>query len=301
MISLDDFPKVKGSLEENVPLNKKAFFGTSGKAEFLFKPADMDDLVFFLRGLPKGIKVTPLGMLSNVLIRSGGIDGVVIILGDWFKKSFVEENVLEVGAGISCSQLSTIAMDHELGGLEFLMGLPGSVGGAIKMNAGCFGSEISDVLIECETIASNGSVRWFKVEDIKASYRSSAISDDSIITRAWFRGNQNVRYSIPKKVREVAEMRKNTQPYGVLTCGSTFKNPTGFKAWKLIEEAGCRDISIGGAKLSEKHCNFIVNDGTATPEDIENLGNQIAQKVLEKTGVKLEWEIVRLGKVNTRL
>ena len=299
MIKLEDFPNVKGSLEANAPLNKKSFFGAAGRAEFLFKPADMDDLVFFLRGMPKGLKITPLGMLSNVLIRSGGIDGVVVILGDWFKKSFIEENVLEVGAGLSCSQLSTIAMDHELGGFEFLMGLPGTIGGAIKMNAGCFGSEICDVLIECETITSNGNVKWFKAKDIAASYRKSEIPDDSIITRAWFKGVQNVRYSIPKKVREIMDMRSAAQPKGVLTCGSTFKNPEGMKAWKLIEDAGCRDMRIGDAHLSEKHCNFIVNDGDATPEDIENLGDKIAQTVLEKTGVQLEWEIIKLGKMNS--
>lgn len=296
MSIIERMPKVNGKLQANAPLGKKSHFGVGGAAEVLFEPLDMDDLVFFLRRVPKDIPVIPLGAMSNVLIRESGIDGVVVILGDWFKKVYVEDGVLEVGAGVPCSKLSTVAMDHELGGLEFLMGLPGTVGGAIKMNAGCFGSEISNVLIECEGITTSGKVEWFKVKDIGATYRHTEIADDCIITRAWFRGNAGVNYSIPKRTREFMEQRRSSQPLGVRTCGSTFKNPEGLKAWQLIEKAGCRGLRVGGAQISEKHCNFIVNTGDATANDVEDLGEKVIREVFEKTNVQLDWEIVKLGR-----
>ncbi len=297
-MKLNEFPQVKGILRENVSLSEKTFLGVGGRAEFLFEPADMDDLVFFLKEIPETIKVTPLGSMSNVLIRSKGIDGIVIILGDWFKNIFIEDNILEVGAAVLCSKVSTFAMDHELGGMEFLMGIPGTIGGAIKMNAGCFGSEIVNILVECEGILSDGNVKWFKKDDIGASYRHTSIPDNCIITRAWFKSTPGVNYSIPKRVKEIIEQRKSSQPIGVRTCGSTFKNPDGFKAWQLIEQAGCRGMKLGGAQVSEKHCNFIINTGNATAEDVEILGEQVVQKVFDKTGVKLEWEVIKLGNSN---
>lgn len=296
MSIIDRMPKVSGTLKKNAPLGKKSHFGVGGVAEVLFEPADMDDLVFFLRRVPKDVPIAILGAMSNVLIRDGGIEGIVILLKDWFSKVFVEGEIMEVGAGVPCSKLSTFAMDHELGGLEFLMGLPGSVGGAIKMNAGCFGSEISDVLVECEGITTSGQVQWFKVGDIGASYRHTNIPDDCIITRAWFRGMSNVNYSIPKKTRDLMKQRRDIQPVGARTCGSTFKNPEGYKAWQLIEQAGCRGLRVGGAQVSEKHCNFIINVGDATASDVEKLGEKVAQEVFDKTHVQLEWEIVRLGR-----
>ena len=295
MIVINELPAVRGVLRENAPLGKKSFFGVGGPARVLFEPKDMDDLISFLRNMPEGLPIVPMGTMSNVLIRSGGIDAIVIILGEWFRNFFVEDGVLEVGAGICCSKLATIAIDHELGGMEFLAGLPGSVGGAIKMNAGCFGSEMAEVLIECEGIEASGNVRWFKAKDIGASYRHTNIPDDCIITRAWFRGIRNVNYSIPKKTNEILEKRKLAQPLGSRNCGSTFKNPEGSKAWQLIDKAGCRGLTVGGAQISEKHCNFIINTGNATADDIEDLGELVIEKVLEKTGVKLEWEIIRLG------
>ncbi len=296
MSIIERMPKVNGKLQANAPLGKRSHFGVGGVAEVLFEPLDMDDLVFFLRRIPKDIPVVPLGAMSNVLIRESGIDGVVVVLGDWFKKVYVEDGVLEVGAGVPCSKLSTVAMDYELGGLEFLMGLPGTIGGAIKMNAGCFGSEISNVLIECEGITTSGKVEWFKAKDIGATYRHTEIPDDCIITRAWFRGIANVSYSIPKRTREFMEQRRASQPLGVRTCGSTFKNPDGLKAWQLIEKAGCRGLRVGGAQISEKHCNFIVNTGNATADDVENLGEKVIHEVFEKTNVQLDWEIVKLGR-----
>lgn len=292
---INSLPLVRGQLQEKVNLSKKSWFGAGGQAEVLFIPEDMDDLLYFLRNVPEEINITILGAISNVLIRNGGIKGVVIMLGNWFKKIFVEENILEVGASVNCSKLSTAAMDAELGGLEFLMGLPGTIGGAIKMNAGCYGSEISDVLIELEAVSTSGNIKWFTKNDLKFEYRKSSIPDNLIITRAWFKGTSNVNYSIIKKTNSIIEKRKGSQPLNKRSCGSTFKNPIGKKAWELINNAGCRGMKIGGAAISEKHCNFIINEDNATPDDIENLGEKIIQKVYENCGVKLEWEVIRLG------
>lgn len=294
MISLKELPEVKGKLHENVSLSKRSFFGSAGSARFLFEPLNMDDLVFFLRNIPQGLNVIPLGAMSNVLVRSGGIDGVVIVFGEWFKKIYENDEIFEVGCAVPCTKLSTLAMDRELGGFEFMMGIPGTIGGALKMNAGCFGSSICDLLVECEGVTSEGEIKWFKKKDLNAGYRHTDIPDDCIITRAWLKGTP-VKYSIPKKVNELMAQRRDSQPLGAMTCGSVFKNPEGFKAWQLIEEAGCRGLKIGDAQVSEKHCNFIVNNGEATPEDIENLGELVIQKVLDSCGVRLEWEIVRLG------
>ncbi|GHT91012.1 UDP-N-acetylenolpyruvoylglucosamine reductase [Alphaproteobacteria bacterium] len=296
MSVFDGFPPVRGILQEKVDLAKKSRFGVGGSAEILFTPEDVDDLVFFLRNIPEGYPITILGAMSNVLIRSGGIDGIVIMLGNWFKKIFVEDGILEVGAAVNCSELSTVATDSELGGLEFLMGLPGSVGGALKMNAGCYGSEISDALVEFEAVSTDGRIKWFKASEVDFGYRTSGISDDVIITRAWFRGLQDVDYVISKRNNEIIKKRMDSQPLNKRSCGSTFKNPEGKKAWELINAVGCRGMRVGGAVVSEKHCNFIINDGSATPEDIECLGINVIDKVQQMTGIKLEWEVIRLGR-----
>ncbi|MBQ7674343.1 MAG: UDP-N-acetylmuramate dehydrogenase [Alphaproteobacteria bacterium] len=293
---IDSLPIVRGVLQRNFPLSKKSWFGVGGPAEVLFTPEDIDDLVFFLRNTPENIRITILGAISNVLIRDGGIDGVVILLGDTFKKIYVEDDIIEVGAGVNCTRLATVAMDAELGGLEFLMGLPGTVGGALKMNAGCYGSEISDFLIEFEAVTTSGQIKWFTKKDIKFEYRKSSISDDLIVTRAWFKTSSQVNYSILKKVNSIIEKRKQSQPLNKRSCGSTFKNPTGKRAWELIEKAGGRGMRVGGATVSEKHCNFIINDANATASDIETLGEKIAQKVFETSGIRLEWEVIRLGR-----
>ncbi|MDR0677657.1 MAG: UDP-N-acetylmuramate dehydrogenase [Holosporaceae bacterium] len=295
MSIISKLPPVKGVLQENVDLGRKSFLGVSGTAQILFTPTDIDDLVFFLRNLPKDFQVTVLGAMSNILIRSGGIRGIVVVLEEAFNKIFIEDNVIEVGAAVFCSKLSTAAANHELGGLEFLTGIPGMIGGAIKMNAGCYGANISDIFIECEGVNLSGQVKWFNPENIEFGYRSSSVSDDIIITRAWFRGMQNVDYIISKKMNEISSKRKNSQPLDKKSCGSAFKNPDGYKAWKLIEAAGCRGMKVGGASISDKHCNFIINYDNATANDVEELGNRVIQKVLENSGIRLEWEIVILG------
>lgn len=293
---MERLSKIRGELHENADLKEFAWFGTGGKAELLFIPADMDDLITFFKLVDKEIPITIIGATSNILVRSGGIDGIVIKLGKWFKRSFVEDNIIEIGAAASCSELSILAMDKDLGGLEFLSGIPGTVGGAIKMNAGCYGSDVFSTLVEFEALTYSGTVKWCKAHEIKFEYRKTDIPSTWVITRAWFRGVSNVDYSISKKVREVIVKKQETQPLDKYSCGSTFKNPKGYKAWELIEAAGCRGMRLGGAMVSNKHCNFIVNDGNAVPEDIENLGEMVVKKVKENSGITLEWEVIRLGK-----
>jgi UDP-N-acetylmuramate dehydrogenase len=300
MSLIEKFPPVRGSLKENAEIGKKSFFGVGGRAEVLFAPEDIDDLVDFLSGLPEGTLITILGAMSNVLIRSGGISGASIILGKGFEQIFVEKDAIEVGAAVRCAKFSSVATDREIGGFEFLTGIPGTVGGALKINAGCYGSEISNMLIECEAVDFTGNVRWLKTGDVDFGYRTSNIPDDLIITRAWFRGTSGVDYSVLKKVAEIVSRRKDSQPLNKRSCGSAFKNPNGHKAWELIDKAGCRGMRMGGAVVSDKHCNFIVNEDNAIADDIEDLGESVIQKVWENSGVRLEWEIERLGNRSER-
>lgn len=295
MSLLERFSKIRGELQENADLGEISWFGTGGNVDLLFIPADMDDLATFLKLLPKNTPITVLGAMSNILVRSGGIRGVAIRLGKWFKQIFLQNNVIEVGTATGCAELAIFAMDRELGGLEFLAGIPGSLGGAIRMNAGCYGSEIFNTLVEFEAVDFQGNLKWCKAEDILSEYRKTNIPDDWIITRAWFRGLPEVDYSISKRMREYVQKKQETQPLDKHSCGSAFKNPNGKKAWELIEQAGCKGMKLGGAMVSTKHANFIVNNGNATPDDIENLGEEIIKKVKENSGITLEWEIIRVG------
>jgi UDP-N-acetylmuramate dehydrogenase len=296
MSVIGKFPSVKGVLRENADIGKKSFFGVGGVAEILFIPEDMNDLILFLKNMPEDLPITVLGSMSNVLIRSGGIRGVVIMLGSFFNRIFVEDKVVEVGSAVSCGKLSSVAMNHELGGFEFLMGIPGTVGGAIKMNAGCYGSSIGDILVEFEGVNLAGQIKWFKSSDIGFKYRNSGLPKDLIVTRAWLRSEKEANYSISRKMNDIVAKRSISQPLNQRSCGCAFKNPEGQKAWELIDAAGCRGMKLGGAVVSQKHCNFIVNEGDATPENIEELGELVIQKVFENSGIRLEWEIIRLGK-----
>lgn len=295
MSLLEKFSKIRGELQENANLGEISWFGTGGNADLLFVPADMDDLATFLKLLPKNTPVTVLGAMSNILVRSGGIRGVAIRLGKWFKQIFLQDNIIEVGTATSCAELAIFAMDRELGGLEFLAGIPGSLGGAIRINAGCYGSEIFNTLVEFEAVDFQGNLKWCRAEDIQSEYRKTNVPGDWIITRAWFRGLSEVDYSISKRMREYVQKKQETQPLDKHSCGSAFKNPSGKKAWELIDQAGCRGMKLGGAMVSNKHSNFIINNGNATPDDIESLGEEIIRKVKENSGVTLEWEIVRVG------
>lgn len=292
-----NLPKTSGELLFNEPLKNMVFFGVGGNADIFFQPANTDDLSSFLKELDCNIPVTVLGAGSNVLIRDGGIRGVVISLGKAFDKCYVENGVIEAGAYARATRLSTLAADNCLSGFEFLVGIPGTIGGALKMNAGCYGNSIEDIFVEAEGFSRRGENIWLTKKDLKFMYRSSSIRDDIIITRVWLRGVPDYPFKIVKRTQDVLAKRKKSQPLTEMSCGSTFKNPecTDKKAWELINEAGCRGMRFGGAMVSDIHCNFIINTGSATANDIEKLGEAVVQKVYEHSGVKLEWEVVKLG------
>ncbi len=292
---LSDLPKVRGTLKKNYSLKHLAWLKIGGNAEVFFRPADTDDLRLFLKDKPADVPVTIIGNASNVLIRDSGIEGVTIHLGDWFNNVYKAGDVLEAGGSTSCRELSRQAADFGIAGFEFLSTIPGSVGGALRMNAGCFGCEIKDLFIEAEGMTKNGIVKWFSTDNLKFSYRTSSLPEEIIVTRIWLKGRLDSPEIIEEKMRHFEQTRKASQPVGVLTCGSLFKNPAGYKAWELIDKSGCRSIKCGDAGLSDKHCNFLVNHGNATSNDVENLIKLISEKVLEKTGIQLESELIILG------
>jgi UDP-N-acetylmuramate dehydrogenase len=281
-------------MEAQIPLSSMTYFHVGGNAEVFFEPADSDDLIHFLRKRPKSIPVTMLGAGSNVLIRDGGIPGVVIHLGNWFKRIFKEGTTFEVGAGVLVAGFAEKAAHQGVSGFEFLSTIPGTMGGSILMNAGCFGKEIKDILIEAEALDFQGRVHWMQAQELELSYRKSTIPKDWIIVRAWVRGNVLAPNLILKCAEELRTLRAAHQPEGY-TAGSAFKNPEGKKAWEVIESAGFRGMRKGGACVSEKHTNFLMNVDQASAADIESLGEEIRAKVRQNTGINLEWEIVRLG------
>ena len=292
-----ELPKTSGELLFNEPLKNLVFFGVGGNADVLFQPANSDDLSAFLKSLDSSIPVTILGAGSNVLIRDGGIRGVVISLGEAFDKCYVENDIIEAGAYSRVAKISMLAADNSLAGLEFLVGIPGTIGGALKMNAGCYGRSIEDIFIEAEGFSRKGENIWLTKKDLKFVYRSSSIRDDIIVTRIWLKGVPDSSFKIAKNTHDTLMKRKKSQPLNEMSCGSTFKNPecTTKKAWELIHDAGCRGMRFGGAMVSDVHCNFIINTGSATAKDIEQLGNAVVQKVYENSGIELEWEVIKLG------
>lgn len=283
-------------LRANVDLSKTNWFRVGGPAEWLFRPNDAGDLSAFLAALPRDVPVTVLGVGSNIIVRDGGIDGVVVKLGRGFVDVRAEGTRITAGAGLLVLNLAYFACDQDIAGLEFFSGVPGTVGGVVRMNAGAYASDTASVLIEAEIVERDGKIRRLSKDDLGFSYRKSGFSPDAIVTSAVFQGRPGNRKKIAEDIKAVAEAREATQPIRTKTGGSTFKNPDGRKAWELIEEAGCRGLIIGGAQVSEKHCNFIINTGTATATDLEALGEEVRRRVKEKTGVELEWEIKRIGK-----
>lgn len=288
------FPKTKGEIRKNVSLAKKTWLGVGGDAQFYFEPFDEKDLARFIKNKPT-MPITVLGGGSNVLIREGGIPGVVIHLGKNFTKNSVKGDVLSCDAGLLTIDLAKIAQKNGLSGLEFLSGIPGTVGGAIRMNAGAFGKEMKDVLISIRAVDSNGSILEFEPQADFFKYRKNALPEDWIFIGASFKGTAANPDDILKTMQQYKKKREESQPIGVQTCGSTFKNPEGLSAWKLIDKAGCRTLTKGGARMSEKHCNFLVNTGKATAGELEELGETIRTNVLEKCGILLDWEVKRLG------
>ncbi|MDE3059864.1 MAG: UDP-N-acetylmuramate dehydrogenase [Pseudomonadota bacterium] len=283
-------------LRQNADLSKTNWFRVGGRAEWLFRPEDAKDLSAFLSLLPAEIPVTVLGVGSNVIIRDGGIDGVVIKLGRGFAQLSVASGQLSAGAATLDIHVAQFACELGLSGLEFLSGIPGTIGGAVRMNAGAYGSDTSQVLVEAEIVERNGKFRTLSHAELGFSYRHSALPKGAIVTRATFKVQPGDKQAIAAGMAEIQKSREETQPIRARTGGSTFRNPPGEKAWELLDRAGCRGLIIGGAQVSEKHCNFLINTGNASAADLENLGEEVRRRVLEKTGIRLEWEIERIGK-----
>lgn len=287
-------PHVRGSYREQADLSKTNWFGVGGPAEVLFKPADVQDLADFMKGCPAEMPITVIGVGSNLIVRDGGLKGVVIRLGRGFTDISVQGNIVVAGAAAMDVHVARVAAESGRGGLEFLSGIPGTIGGALAMNGGAYGTEMKDVLMEAELCLRDGSIARMGPEELQYTYRHSVFPEGAIFTRAWL-STQGGDEGVLKKMEEITKAREATQPIRERTGGSTFKNPEGQKAWKLVDEAGCRGLTIGGAQMSELHCNFMINTGTATARDLETLGEEVRARVKAHSGVELEWEIKRLG------
>lgn len=289
-------PKVNGKYLSQVPMAQHTWFGVGGPAEVMYKPLDEEDLKLFLKLKSYNIPICTIGGGSNLLVRDGGVPGVVIKLDTpYFKQFIINEDSITCFAGVRNTELKKVFIENNIGGLEFLCSIPGVIGGSIKTNAGCFGKTVKDVILSATIVDKMGEQRTVNVEDLKLSYRSSFFPDDWIITSITFKTEVSDAEMIKKILDEQKDYRIKSQPYNEKTAGSTFKNPEGLRAWELIKKSGCCDLSIGGAKVSEKHCNFLINTGGAKASDIEALGETIINKVKEKTSIVLEWEVKRLG------
>lgn len=293
---IERMPEVRGRLSENADLAKVTWFQVGGPAQVLFKPEDVDDLAQFLKNRPEGVDVTVIGVGSNLLVRDGGVPGVVVRLGRQFATiECVGADVL-AGAGALDSNVALAAGQAGITGLEFLTGVPGTIGGALRMNAGAYGSEMRDVVVGAVALDMNGDRHDLTAADLGFSYRKSTVPADWIFVSAQMRGHAGNKQDIQARMEEIKSLRETTQPVRTSTGGSTFKNPEGDQsAWQLIEAAGCRGLRVGGAQLSEKHCNFIINDQSASAADIEELGETVRRRVLETSGIDLQWEIRRIG------
>ena len=289
-------PAVRGVLKPAASLAPLVWFKTGGPAQWLFEPQDADDLSDFLAQLDPDMPVMALGLGSNLIVRDGGVPGVVVRLGKPFAKvERQDETTLVCGAGASGILVSSTARDAGIAGLEFLRSIPGTVGGFVRMNGGAYGRETADILLECELVLRSGEQVTLLNRDLAYSYRHSNLTDGAIVVSATFRGHPGESAAIQAEMDRIAAAREESQPLRSKTGGSTFKNPDGHKAWQLVDEAGCRGLAIGGAQGSEKHTNFLLNTGGATSTDIEALGEEVRRRVREKSGIDLEWEIQRVG------
>ena len=292
---IDRLPAVRGRLEAGASLARLTWFRVGGPAEVLFRPADAEDLAAFLAATPADVPVTVIGIGSNLLVRDGGIPGVVVRLGQGLAGIAVDGVTVSAGAGAASLHVANAARDGAIAGLEFLCGVPGSVGGALRMNAGAYGAEIKDVFAAARAVSLDGAFHDLRRDDMGLDYRRSRVPAEWIFVDARLTGRSGDKEAITGRMAEIQGTRRTTQPVRTPTGGSTFKNPPGVKAWELIERAGCRGLGRGGARVSEKHCNFLVNTGTASAADLEGLGEEVRRRVFEATGVRLEWEIRRLG------
>lgn len=297
---VDHLPKVRGEYLPDFDLARVTWFKVGGPAEVLFRPADANDLTSFLERRPLDLPITVIGVGSNLLVRDGGVPGVVIRLGRGFADIKARGTDLEAGAGAMAIQVARAALEAEVEGLEFLNGIPGSIGGSVRMNAGAYGVEMKNVVVKAQAIDATGKIHDLAPADIDFSYRHTAIPEDWIVVSATLRGRAGLRDDIARRMDHIQKERETTQPVRIATGGSTFKNPPGAKAWELIEKAGCRGLRHGGAMVSEKHCNFLINTGEATAADLEALGEEIRRRVREATGTDLEWEIRRIGIADPR-
>lgn len=289
-------PALRGRLLANQPLAELTWFRVGGPAQVLFMPEDEADLAYFLRELPRDIPVTVVGLGSNLIVRDGGVPGVVIRLGRGFNGLTVEEGVrIRVGAAVPDVKVARAAQEAGIAGLSFLRGIPGAIGGALRMNGGAYGRETKDALVEARGVDRAGRVRVFSNADMGYSYRHCGVDDEVVFTEAVFAGEAGDPVAIAAEMNRITEAREASQPIKSRTGGSTFKNPPGHKAWQLIDAAGCRGLVVGDAQVSELHCNFLINRGNATAADIETLGETVRRRVRETSGVELEWEIKRIG------
>jgi UDP-N-acetylmuramate dehydrogenase len=288
-------PALRGRLLVNQSLAELTWFRVGGPAQVLFMPEDEKDLSYLLANLPDDVPVTTVGLGSNLIVRDGGIAGVVVRLGRGFNDVAVEGMRIRAGAAVPDVKVARAAQEAGVAGLSFLRGIPGSVGGALRMNGGAYGGETKDVLIEARGVDRRGAACVYNNADMGFSYRHCGVADDVIFTQALFQGVPGDAAAIAAEMNKITESRESTQPVKSRTGGSTFKNPSGGKAWQLIDAAGCRGLRLGGAQVSEMHTNFLINLGNATAADIEALGETVRERVKQNSGVDLEWEIKRIG------
>ena len=289
-------PELRGSLEANASTAPLSWFRTGGPAQVLFTPADERDLAYGLANLDPTYPVLVVGLGSNLLIRDGGFAGIVVRLGRAFAEIAIEAgHRVRAGAGAPDVKVARAAAEAGIAGLSFLRGIPGTVGGALRMNGGAYGGETKDVLVKARGVDRTGSSKTYTLAEMGFTYRHSGVPDDVIFTEALFEGRPGDSAAILAEMNAITEARSSTQPVNTRTGGSTFKNPPGRKAWELIDAAGCRGLRIGDAQVSEMHCNFLINRGSARAADIEGLGEEVRRRVLDTSGVTLEWEIKRVG------
>lgn len=289
-------PKLAGTIERGGSLADFIWFRTGGAAEWLVRPKDENDLSRFLAELDPAVPVTPIGVGSNLIVRDGGVEGVVVRLPKSFSKVTIEPgNRVRAGGGAMGVTVASAARDAGIAGLEFLRGIPGTAGGAVRMNAGAYGREVKDILVEARLVLRDGSIETWPLKKLGYAYRHSDVPEGAAVVEALFEGVPGDPAEIGAEMDRIAAEREASQPLRSRTGGSTFKNPPGHKAWALIDSAGCRGLRIGDAQVSEKHCNFLLNLGNATSAEIEELGEEVRRRVMDKTNIQLEWEIQRIG------
>ena len=293
----DALPRVAGKLTENAPLAPLVWFKAGGAADWLFEPKDVGDLSTFLRDLDPAVPVMALGLGSNLIVRDGGVPGVVVRLGKAFAQvEALDGHMLRCGGGASGILVSSTARDAGIAGLEFLRSIPGTVGGFVRMNGGAYGSEVKDILVTCDVVLRDGELVTLPIDRLGYTYRHSELPEGCVVVSATFRGQPGEPAAIQAEMDRISASREASQPLRSKTGGSTFKNPDGDKAWRLVDAAGCRGLTLGGAQVSEKHTNFLINTGAATSADIEALGEEVRRRVSASQGVDLEWEIQRVGR-----